>query len=114
MRVDYFSGPAAELKKKDRTPENVLAALKTNPRVSTWDMSEHPWLRSCISILERDGLIVRADESYPWHRWMVANKTLRERDDMIHALRARYSAVEIAEMVKLTRQRVHQILNERE
>lgn len=46
----------------------------------------------------------------------IANRTNRsiqaERDGMIRTLRASYSAIEIAKMVGLTRQRVHQILNE--
>lgn len=69
--VDSFSGPAADLKKSHRTPDNVLAALRKNPRVSTWDMSEHPWLQSCIAILEKQGAIKAAPEPYPWHRWTV-------------------------------------------
>lgn len=50
------------------------------------------------------------------HNLGIANGTARkaqaERDDMIRTLRKSYSAIQIAEMVGLTRQRVHQILNE--
>lgn len=46
----------------------------------------------------------------------LANRTTRramdERNAIIQELRKRYSAAEIADMVGLTRQRVHQILNE--
>lgn len=46
----------------------------------------------------------------------LANATTRramnERNDIIRKLRERHSAAEIADMVGLTRQRVHQILNE--
>jgi hypothetical protein len=46
----------------------------------------------------------------------LANKTTRramdERNGIIRKLRERYSAIEIADMAGLTRQRVHQILNE--
>jgi hypothetical protein len=46
----------------------------------------------------------------------LANRTTRrtmdERNGIIRKLRERYSAIEIADMVGLTRQRVHQILNE--
>jgi len=46
----------------------------------------------------------------------LANKNARafqaERDSIIREMRKKYSAVEIADMVGLTRQRVHQILNE--
>lgn len=70
--VDSFSGDVASLKKSDRTPENALAALRRNPRVSTWDMSEHAWLRSMLADLTRAGLIVEDDaEPYPWHRFVV-------------------------------------------
>lgn len=46
----------------------------------------------------------------------LANRTTRramdERNAIIRKLRERYSAIEVANMVGLTRQRVHQILNE--
>lgn len=69
--IDSFSGPAADLKPADRTPSKVLAALRKNPRVSTWDMSEHPWLQGCISILQKQGYIKSVPEPYPWHRWEI-------------------------------------------
>lgn len=50
------------------------------------------------------------------HNMALANRTSRhamnERNKIIHNMRKRYSAVEIAEQVGLTRQRIHQILNE--
>jgi len=50
------------------------------------------------------------------HNMRVANQTTRrmmeERNEIIRNLRKRYSAIEIAAQVGLTRQRVHQILNE--
>lgn len=50
------------------------------------------------------------------HNMSVANGTARrvmeERDKIIRNLRKQYSAIEIAHQVGLTRQRVHQILNE--
>lgn len=50
------------------------------------------------------------------HNMRVANGTTRramnERNEIIRNLRKRYSAIQIAEQVGLTRQRVHQILNE--
>lgn len=71
--LDSFSGPAALLPPSRRTPENVLAALRMNPRVSTWDMSETAWLRGCIEILKNSGQIVEdKDEHYPWHRYDIA------------------------------------------
>ena len=50
------------------------------------------------------------------HNLAIANKTsrhaMRERNEMVRTLRTTYSAAEIALMVGVTRQRVHQILNE--
>lgn len=69
---DSFSGLAAALPKGQRTPEYVLSALRRNPRVSTWDMGEHAWLRSCIQDLKTAGLITEdEDEPYPWHLYHV-------------------------------------------
>lgn len=71
--IDSFSGPAADLRGKARTSENVLAALKKHPRVSTWDMSEHAWLRRCIADLQRQGLITEdSTEPFPWHHYVVS------------------------------------------
>lgn len=50
------------------------------------------------------------------HNLALANRTSRnvmnERNAIIRKMRETYSAIEIADMVGLTRQRVHQILNE--
>ena len=71
MRIDSFSGAAADLKPRERNADNVLAVLAKSPRVSTWDMSELAWLRNSISDLQRRGLIERADEPYPWCRYVL-------------------------------------------
>lgn len=69
---DSFSGLAAELPRGRRTPENVLSALRRNPRLSTRDMGAHPWLCDCIEALKRDGRIDEdKDEPYPWHLYIV-------------------------------------------
>lgn len=70
MRVDSFSGAAADLKGRDRTPENVLKSLCRNPRVSVWDM-DSAWLRDCLDALKRSGRIVEVEEPYPWLRFRV-------------------------------------------
>jgi hypothetical protein len=72
MHIDCFSGPAADLPKGQRSADSVLRVLVRSPRVSTWDMSETPWLRNCIERLSLDGLI-RSDEKepYPWCRYVV-------------------------------------------
>jgi hypothetical protein len=69
--IDSFSGNAAQIKKKDRTVEALVAVLKENPRISTWDLSENPWLRSIVSDAKKQGLISEVDEPYPWHRFVV-------------------------------------------
>lgn len=50
------------------------------------------------------------------HNMGIANKVARnmmnERNQIIRSLRKKFSAIEIAEQVGLTRQRVHQILSE--
>lgn len=70
--IDSFSGLAADLKPRQRTPAGVLAALRCNPRVSTWDMSEKPWLCGCINTLIREGRITEdKSEPYPWHRYVI-------------------------------------------
>ena len=72
---DSFSGPAAQLPPRQRTPSHVLAALRRNPRVSTWDMSESPWLRGCIDALKSSGQIIEdKDEPYPWHLYLIQPK----------------------------------------
>lgn len=69
--LDSFSGAAADLKKGQRSAENVLTVLAKNPRVSTWDM-EAAWLRGAIAQLQRDGPITEdKSEPYPWHRYAI-------------------------------------------
>jgi len=71
MRVDSFSGAAANLRGANRTAENVLAVFKLCPRVSVWDMSEQPWLALTIKELERSMKIREMGEPYPWLRFKV-------------------------------------------
>jgi len=74
--VDSFSGAASDLKGRQRTSENVLRILATHPRISTWDMCEHAWLRRCINDLKTRGLIVSDDtEPYPWLKFLVRVRT---------------------------------------
>ena len=71
--LDSFRGAAADLKGAARTADNVLAALNTSPRVSTWDLSENAWLWRLIKDLIRDGRITEdKTEPYPWHRYRVS------------------------------------------
>lgn len=71
--MDSFSGAAADLKPRQRTSENVLSVLATRPRVSTWDMSEHCWLRTIIADLKKRNLIEEMAEPYPWHRYALTD-----------------------------------------
>lgn len=72
IRLCSFSGACADLTGKHRTEEGVLDCLRSSPRVSTWDMSEHAWLRTILADLERSGKIVEdKSEPYPWHRFRV-------------------------------------------
>ena len=71
--IDYFSGRAADLKPRERTADNVLRALASDPRVSTFDMSEYRWLRNRISDLVSAGLIVWVAEPYPWCRYTLTD-----------------------------------------
>lgn len=69
--LDSFTGSAAHLPKGKRTPENVLAALRRDPRVSTWDMDQ-TWLRQCLAHLKAQGKITNdRTESYPWLRFII-------------------------------------------
>lgn len=73
--LDSWSSPAAELPKSRRTPEGVLRALRTNPRISTFDLSEYRWLNQCVNQLLGTGQIVAcAGEPYPWHRFEIVTK----------------------------------------
>lgn len=74
---DSFSGSVAELKPSQRNASNVLRGLTRDPRISTFDLSEKPWLQGCIETLKRNGHITEdKSESYPWHRFDVTNKGL--------------------------------------
>ena len=71
--LDSFSCAAANLPRGKRTPMDVLKCLAASPLVSTWDMSEKPWLRGKIDHLKKDGLIEEVPEPYPWHRFLITS-----------------------------------------
>lgn len=80
LKMDCFSGRVTDLKPSERTDKNVLAVLRTHPRVSTWDMSELAWLRTIIYRLESLGLVKRNEsEKYPWCRYDVIDKDETQR-----------------------------------
>lgn len=76
LHVCSFSSNAAELKPKDRTSLNLLLALKENPRISTFDMSENMWLCDLVRNLEDKDYIETVRSSYPWHKWKVTEAGL--------------------------------------
>lgn len=78
VMLDSFSGALADLPPRRRTPENALAVLAKRPRVSTWDMSETPWLQRLVTNLKGEGLIAEVKtERYPWHRYELTDKGRR-------------------------------------
>lgn len=77
--LDSFSGAASDLKGAQRTPDAVLQVLRTKPRVSCFDMTEHGWLRMCIAELVRRGAIRHdGSEPYPWIRYIVLEQPKAE------------------------------------
>lgn len=79
MFIDSFTNcSVVDLKKSLRNENGVLNALKVNPCLSTWDMSEHKWLREIIKSLEEKEFIVPVDEPYPWHKWKLTDAGRRE------------------------------------
>lgn len=70
--IDSFSGSASELKRGHRTEADILSALARDPLVSTWDMSEHKWLRDRIYAAVDAGLVVELAQPYPWHKFALA------------------------------------------
>ena len=69
--IDNFSGEVSELKGKNRTDENVLAILKTQPLISTWEFSDNPWLCKSVERLKKDKKITELEQGYPWHKYKV-------------------------------------------
>jgi len=54
---------------------SILAALKDDPRISTWDMDEgRPRLWRTIEVMIKEGLIVNVDEPYPYCRYALTDK----------------------------------------
>jgi len=71
-----FSGGVSHLKPRDqRDTMKVLAALKNDPMVSTWDMGEHG-LWKTIKALEVEGLVISEPRDYPWHKFVVTDAGL--------------------------------------
>jgi len=73
MHICNFSGDVVALKRGSRTDENVISVLKANPKISTWDMSENPWLCLIIKRLLKLKKIKEEESDYPWHKYSVEN-----------------------------------------
>lgn len=72
MHFCCFSGAVVDLKGSQRTADNVLAKLRSDPKISTWDMSEnYKWLPGIVKQLEDEGKIVAVKSAFPWHRYEV-------------------------------------------
>lgn len=69
--IDSFSGTASEMPKGKRTTENLLRVLDRDPMVSVWDMGEYRWLRDLVYGAIKDGLLISADQPYPWCRYVL-------------------------------------------
>lgn len=90
------------------------------PTLSPGLMLEHARLDAMWQELVRENTALQHRAAEAEHiltdNMALANRTTRramnERNEIIKKLRERYSAIEIADMAGLTRQRVHQILNE--
>ena len=89
------------LERSGANPTQIVLALTVRDAIGE--------LRQAEAELERAGIVLRDNMA-------LANSQAREhrteRDSIIKELRKRYSAIEIADMAGLTRQRVHQILKE--
>ena len=70
-----FSGGVARLTAKQRKDKvSILAALKNDPRISTWDMSEgRPRLWRIIYEMRHEGLIFEIPAEYPWHEFQLSD-----------------------------------------
>lgn len=69
--IDSFSGNAADIKPKERTLAKLIWVLNKDPRISTFDFSEKPWLHRLVKEAMSQGLIKEIDDHYPWHRYIV-------------------------------------------
>jgi hypothetical protein len=77
VRACSFTSPVADLKRHQRTPDGILEALRKNPRVSTFDLSEYAWLRNGVKDLEHRGMVsVDEKEPYPWVRFVLHDPPL--------------------------------------
>lgn len=71
-KIDHFSGSAAMLKGRDRNVLCVLSALRKDPKLSCFDLSEYAWLRNAVNTLVRAGRIKMTDKlAYPWQHFEV-------------------------------------------
>lgn len=76
--VCSFSGEISKLTARQKKDiKLVLKALHKNPRVSTWEMSEHGFYRTINKMLGA-GLITETKVAYPWHEFYLTGKGMQE------------------------------------
>ena len=79
VHICSFSGKVADLSAREtRDKMKVLACLKADPMVSTFDMGEKG-LYKTIELLVCNGLIVSDDTvEYPWLKYNITEAGLKE------------------------------------
>lgn len=69
--LDNFSGDAVDIKRGDRTVENLVSVLEKSPMISTWDFQDNLWLWKLAQTAIDKGLIKELKQPYPWHKYEV-------------------------------------------
>ena len=78
VHICSFSGKVSELKPREkRDAMKVLACLKNDPMVSTWDMGEHGLWRTVLT-LEKLGYVKSVDCDYPWCKYVITESGLEK------------------------------------
>ena len=74
IHIDSFSGAASDIKKKDRTIENLILVIEKAPMISTWDYQDNTWLWRLVTEAKKQELIEELNQSYPWHKYQLTAK----------------------------------------
>lgn len=76
MNNDSIS--VADLKPSMRHENGVLNVLQRHQYISTFTLSENQWLVVIINKLKKDGSIVELNEPYPYHKFLVTEKGIKQ------------------------------------
>ncbi len=68
---NYSDVSVLDLKRGSRNANTVLNALRINPRISSFSISENIWLANIINKLIKDGLIIQMSELFPVSRYSL-------------------------------------------